>query len=86
MPPLPARGSFAESEGPPIGKGARITGESRERLRASLQKQYSAGASIRSLAHDLGRSYGFVHKILAESGVALRSRGGPNRQKSHSAD
>ncbi|MCZ4079754.1 helix-turn-helix domain-containing protein [Rhodococcus sp. H36-A4] len=81
MPPLPARGSVTESEGPPIGKGARITGESRDRLRASLQEQYSAGASIRSLAHDLGRSYGFVHKILAESGVALRSRGGPNRQK-----
>ncbi|QCB51100.1 transcriptional regulator [Rhodococcus sp. PAMC28707] len=86
MPPQPARGSCAESEGPPIGKGVRIIGDSRERLRASLQEQYSAGASIRSLAHDLGRSYGFVHKILAESGVALRSRGGPNRKKSHRAD
>ena len=86
MPSLPARESVTESEGPPIGKGARITGESRDRLRASLQEQYCDGASIRSLAHDLGRSYGFVHKILAESGVALRSRGGPNRQKPHSTE
>jgi len=61
-------------------KGARITGDSRDRLQSSLKEQYEAGASIRSLAVRTGRSYGFVHKVLGESGTVLRSRGGPNRK------
>ncbi|MDA8324156.1 MAG: helix-turn-helix domain-containing protein, partial [Actinomycetota bacterium] len=32
-----------------------------------------------------GRSYGFIHRILAESGVALRGRGGATRGRSRSA-
>ncbi|MBN9620404.1 MAG: transcriptional regulator, partial [Actinobacteria bacterium] len=34
------------------------------------------GASIRSLAAEHGRSYGFVHRLLVESGTTLRGRGG----------
>ena len=38
-----------------------------------------AGESIRSIAEDSGRSYGFVHGVLKESGATLRGRGGATR-------
>ncbi|GAB4585811.1 MULTISPECIES: helix-turn-helix domain-containing protein [Nocardia] len=65
-----------------LGKGTRVTGKSRDRLQSQLKKQYEAGASIRSLARETGRSYGFIHNVLVESHVQLRSRGGANRRKS----
>jgi hypothetical protein len=39
------------------------------------------GSSIRSIAADTGRSYGFVHRVLTESGATLRGRGGATRAK-----
>ncbi|HWS59074.1 MAG TPA: helix-turn-helix domain-containing protein [Actinotalea sp.] len=62
-----------------LPKGSRITGEGRSELAASLVERYSRGESIRSMAQDLGRSYGFVHGVLVESGVSMRSRGGATR-------
>jgi len=62
-----------------LKKGTRVTGADRTKLASDLQKRYSAGESIRALAAATGRSYGFIHRILAESGVALRSRGGATR-------
>lgn len=64
-----------------LSKGARITGESRDKVKGEIKAQYEAGASIRSLAEQTGRSYGFIHKILVESDVALRGRGGANRRR-----
>ncbi|MFP5333776.1 MAG: helix-turn-helix domain-containing protein [Actinomycetes bacterium] len=64
-----------------IKKGARITGDERSRLAADLKKKYSQGASIRALAAETGRSYGFVHRILTENDVSLRGRGGATRGK-----
>lgn len=64
-----------------LKKGARITGSTREKLAADLKKKYEKGASIRSLAESTGRSYGFVHRVLTESGVQLRGRGGATRGK-----
>lgn len=64
-----------------LKKGARITGGERSRLAAELRKRYSGGSSIRELAAETGRSYGFVHRMLAESGVPLRGRGGATRAK-----
>ncbi len=64
-----------------IAKGRRITGAERDKLAGDLQKKYNAGASIRELAAETGRSYGFVHRVLSESGVALRGRGGATRGK-----
>ncbi|TSD95337.1 transcriptional regulator [Skermania sp. ID1734] len=64
-----------------LPKGARVTGESRGKLQSLLKKQYEAGASIRSLAKETGRSYGFIHNVLVESHVQLRGRGGANRRK-----
>lgn len=62
-----------------IKKGARITGGDRSKLAADLTKKYKGGASIRALAAETGRSYGFVHRILTENDVDLRSRGGATR-------
>jgi predicted transcriptional regulator len=64
-----------------LKKGARITGSARDKLAAELRKKYDAGQSIRALAESSGRSYGFVHRILTESGVVLRGRGGATRRK-----
>lgn len=60
-------------------KGRRITGAEREELAAQFKDRYQHGASIRALADESGRSYGFVHRVLTESGVQLRGRGGPTR-------
>nr|WP_051357325.1 helix-turn-helix domain-containing protein [Segniliparus rugosus] len=57
-------------------KGVRVLGSDRAELQADLKAKYEAGASIRSLAQETGRSYGFVHKVLVESKTALRARGG----------
>ena len=64
-----------------IKKGARITGAARDKLAADLRKKYEKGQSIRALAEGTGRSYGFVHRILSESGATLRGRGGATRGK-----
>jgi hypothetical protein len=71
-------GSVAET----VKKGARITGADRAKLAGELTKKYTNGASIRALAEETGRSYGFVHRILTENDVSLRSRGGATRGKS----
>jgi helix-turn-helix protein len=64
-----------------LKKGSRVTGGDRDRLAADLRKKYDAGASIRALADSTGRSYGFIHRMLTESGVTLRGRGGATRGK-----
>jgi predicted transcriptional regulator len=64
-----------------LKKGSRVTGGDRDRLSATLRKKYDGGASIRDLAEQTGRSYGFVHRILGESGATLRGRGGATRRK-----
>ena len=62
-----------------VKKGTRITGDDRSRLAGELQEKYDSGTSIRALAEETGRSYGFVHRILSEAGVNLRGRGGATR-------
>ena len=64
-----------------IAKGARIVGPSRDKLGADLKKKYESGRSVRELAGSTGRSYGFVHRILVESGADMRGRGGATRGK-----
>jgi hypothetical protein len=65
-----------------LKKGSRVTGGERDKLAADLKKRYESGESIRLLAESSGRSYGFVHRILNESGATLRGRGGATRKKS----
>ena len=62
-----------------LKKGSRITGAERDKLAQDLRKKYEGGQSIRLLAESSGRSYGFVHRILSESGATLRGRGGATR-------
>jgi hypothetical protein len=62
-----------------LKKGTRVTGVDRSKLATLLGKRYDSGESIRSIAASTGRSYGFVHRILTETGVTLRGRGGATR-------
>ena len=62
-----------------LAKGSRITGTQRTELASRYAKRYSAGESIRKIADDAGRSFGFVHGVLKEAGVELRGRGGATR-------
>jgi len=66
-----------------VGKprAPRVTGEARNQLTRDVVARYQGGASIRELAADLGRSYGFVHSVLTDSGVQLRGRGGATRSR-----
>ncbi len=59
-----------------IAKGVRVVGEQRSELQGRLADRYAAGESIRSIADDIGRSYGFVHGVLRQSDTPLRRRGG----------
>ncbi|MFF3501689.1 helix-turn-helix domain-containing protein [Streptomyces sp. NPDC003247] len=65
-----------------MNKGKQITGAAREELAREMKKQYADGLSIRAIAEAHGRSYGFVHRVLTEADVPLRSRGGdrPHRR------
>jgi hypothetical protein len=65
-----------------LKKGTRVTGGDRDKLAADLKRKYEGGQSIRVLAQSSNRSYGFVHRILSESGATLRGRGGATRRKS----
>ena len=64
-----------------IAKGQRVTGADREALSKDLVEKYKSGASIRDLAAETSRSYGFIHRILKDAGVELRGRGGATRRK-----
>ena len=64
-----------------LKKGSRVTGGDRDTLSEHLRRKYEGGASIRALAEESGRSYGFVHRMLSESGATLRGRGGATRRK-----
>jgi len=64
-----------------LRKGSRVTGMERDRLATDLRRKYDMGESIRDLASATGRSYGFVHRILSESGANLRGRGGATRTR-----
>lgn len=54
-------------------------GPDRDKLAADLKKKYAAGASIRALAEETGRSYGGVHRLLEDAKTTFRSRGGAPR-------
>ncbi len=57
-------------------KSARVLGADRAAMTAQVTARYLAGDSIRQLADHFGRSYGFIHYIVVESGTPMRARGG----------
>ncbi|MCQ4079700.1 helix-turn-helix domain-containing protein [Streptomyces sp. RB6PN25] len=56
------------------------SGPERDRVAAELKTKYAQGASIRALAEQTDRSYGGVHRLLADAGVVFRPRGGAIRK------
>lgn len=66
-------------------KGIRLVGEDRDRLASQVTDEYQDGKSIRDIAAATGRSYGFVHRVLVESGIAMRSRGGATRRRTETS-
>ncbi|MEO7126394.1 MAG: helix-turn-helix domain-containing protein [Nakamurella sp.] len=65
-----------------LRKGARITGTARVALASNVKKRYESGESIRALADETGRSYGFIHRLLVDADVPFRARGGATRRRS----
>jgi hypothetical protein len=61
-------------------KYAQVRGEERRRVADDFAARYERGESIRTLAASSNRSYGFVHRILSQSGVTFRARGSANRK------
>ncbi|WP_234481910.1 helix-turn-helix domain-containing protein [Streptomyces sp. MBT49] len=55
-------------------------GPDRDKVAQDLKKKYDSGTSIRALAEETGRSYGGVHRLLADAGATFRSRGGAPRR------
>lgn len=68
-----------------IEQGVKITGEKRAELAQDVKTRYEKGSSIRELGFEMGRSYGFVHRLLEEAGVQFRHRGGQVRRGSTTA-
>ena len=62
-------------------KGARLVGKDRDQLASQVTRHYDDGESIRDIAAKTGRSYGFVHRVLVDSGATMRSRGGATRRR-----
>ena len=62
-----------------LARGSRITGAARQKLAVQVGQRYAGGESIRAIAEETGRSFGFVHGLVKESGVTIRSRGGATR-------
>lgn len=56
-----------------------VRGDERRELTAHVTDAYLKGQSIRDIASTIGRSYGFVHRLLNEGGVKLRTRGGARK-------
>ncbi|MFM9445311.1 helix-turn-helix domain-containing protein [Streptomyces acidiscabies] len=51
-----------------------FTAAAKQDFAEELKRKYDAGASIRALAEETGRSYGFVHRLLSERGTLRRGR------------
>lgn len=82
-PEVPPRNGVTPGE--PAAEAARtdpnrqVRGDERRELTAYVTVEYEKGQSIRDIASTIGRSYGFVHRLLAEAGVDFRTRGGARK-------
>ncbi|GAB3902300.1 hypothetical protein GCM10029964_092500 [Kibdelosporangium lantanae] len=76
-----------DQDTPPVRcvKGQRVTGASRERLRAEVARGYSQDLSIAELAERFGRSPASVRTLLIEAGVSIRPQGSTKRARSSPA-
>lgn len=77
--PVDRTPSRHDQEGDPM-KGQHLTGTTRTTAMQRAADLYTAGASIRAIAAEIGRSPANVRVLLLEAGVTLRARGGNNRK------
>ena len=59
---------------------ARLVDPERATARKKAARLYSQGATIHSVARDIGGSYWLARTLLLEAGVVLRGRGGGARK------
>lgn len=59
---------------------SRLTPEQQALAQEKIPPVYTSGVSIRTIAQHTNRSYGFVHRVLSDSGVPLRGRGSAGRK------
>lgn len=59
-----------------LAPGRKLVGADREAAGTRAAELYAAGCTIRSVAAQLGRSYGGTRMLLLDAGVTLRTRGG----------
>lgn len=59
-----------------IPKGKQLRGTTRAETARRAADLYGQGCTIRSVAAQIGRSYGCTRALLLEAGVRLRERGG----------
>jgi transposase len=60
----------------PIPARKQLKPDELRRVADQISTAYLGGVSIRQISREVGRSYGFVHRALIDSGVTLRERGG----------
>lgn len=76
----PSTGGAADEAGAAkTDPNRQVRGEERRQLTERVTAAYDQGRSIRDIATSIGRSYGFVHRLLAEAGVDFRTRGGARK-------
>jgi hypothetical protein len=56
--------------------GRVLAGDARQTTAQKAADLYAQGCTIRSVARQIGRSYGGTRVLLLEAGVQLRGRGG----------
>ncbi|MFC5202798.1 helix-turn-helix domain-containing protein [Streptomyces kaempferi] len=57
-----------------------LRGPERDAAKQRAAELYALGAPIRSVAREIGRSYGCTRSLLIQAGVKLRDRGGYQRK------
>lgn len=60
----------------PPKPGQQLRGTARTTTAQTAADLYAQGCTIRSVAIQIGRSYGATRALLLEAGVRLRTRGG----------
>ena len=66
---------------PHFEKHARLTPERQHAFDEQVVNAYKQGAAIRDIVRETGRSYGCIHRIIADHpGVQMRGRGPVSRK------
>lgn len=65
---------------PKLRRYAHLRGTTRTETARQAADLYGQGCTIRSVAAQIGRSYGCTRALLLEAGVRLRERGGRLRK------